>query len=234
MGLAYLRYLAHHPSTARRISDKLVLRFVSDTPQPALAGQLARTYLANGTAIVPVLRQLFRSRAFAASVGAKIRRPMQDLVATVRILGVQPDVSGSEGMQGLYWMIGDLGDAPMAWASPNGYPDDSDAWRSAGGSLGRWNMHMSLAAHWWPTALRLPDIRQHLLPPKLPATHGKLVDVLAKRLVFRAMSGAHRDAILGLLGVSANTPLGPDDDAVNWRMPAVVALILDSPYFQVR
>ena len=68
MGLGYIRYLAHHPSTARRIADKLVARFVSDTPQPGLANELAHTYLANDTAIVPVLRKLFRSKTFAASI----------------------------------------------------------------------------------------------------------------------------------------------------------------------
>ena len=233
-GLSYVRYLARHPKTARRIADKLVARFVSDTPQPVLAKQLAHTYLVNDTAIVPVLRQLFRSKAFAASISAKIRRPMQDVIGTVRVLGIQPDANGNEGMQALYWMIGDLGDAPMAWASPDGYPDDSDAWRSAGGSLGRWNVHMSLAAHWWPTALRLPDLRKRLLPQALPATHGKMIDALAKKLVFRTLSSDHRNAILGFLGVEGGTPLGPDDDAVGWRLPYVVSLILDSPYFQVR
>ena len=234
MGLDYVRYLAHHPSTALRIADKLVARFVSDAPQPGLAKQLAHTFQANGTAIVPVLRQLFRSKEFARSIGGKIRRPMQDVVGTVRILGMGPDASGNEGMQALYWMVGDLGDAPLAWAQPDGYPDVADAWRSAGGSLGRWNVHMSLAAHWWPTALSLPDLRHRLLPQKLPATYGAFVDALAKKLVFRPMSSAHRAAVLGFLGVGANTPLGADDDAVTWRLPYIVSLILDSPYFQVR
>ncbi len=147
-----------------------------------------------------MLRQLFRSKEFAESIGAKIRRPMQDVVGTVRILGIGPDASGNDGMQALYWMVGDLGDAPMAWAQPNGYPDVADAWRSAGGSLGRWNIHMSLAAHWWPTSLSLPDLRQRLLPQKLPATYGAFVDALAKKLVFRSMSSAHRAAVLGFLG----------------------------------
>ena len=56
VGQAYVSYLAHHPATARRIADKLVTRFVSDEPMPALAARLATTYLANDTAIVPVLR----------------------------------------------------------------------------------------------------------------------------------------------------------------------------------
>lgn len=232
--LSYVRYLAHHPSTAKRIAQKLCERFVSDTPQPALVQRSAHTFLANDTAIVPVLRQLFASKEFAGSIGAKVRRPMQDVVSTVRILDIAPDPSGTDGMQGLYWMVGGLGDSPMSWAQPNGYPDVADAWRSAGGTLGRWNAHMSLAAHWWPTALQLPDLRQNLLPAKLPATHGALVDALAKRLVFRTMSSAHHGAVLGFLGVSPNTPLSADDDAVNSRLPIVVALILDSPYFQVR
>jgi hypothetical protein len=232
--IGYVRYMARHRSTAERIAEKLCARFVSDAPQPALVSRLAHAYLANDTAIVPVLRQLFHSKAFAASIGQKIRRPMQDVVATVRTLEIEPDASGSDGMRSLYWMVGELGDAPLAWGQPDGYPDVGDSWRYAGGSLGRWNAHMSMAAHWWPTELRLPDLRKNLLPAKLPGTHGALVDVLAKRLTFRTMSRAHREAVLGFLGVSASSPLGPDDDAVGWRLSSVVALILDSPYFQVR
>ncbi len=137
-------------------------------------------------------------------------------------------------MYGLYWMINDLGDSPLAWSQPNGYPDTADAWRSAGGSLGRWNSHMSLAAHWWPSELSLPDLRKHLLPKKLPKTHGEMIDALAKRLVFRTLSTSHRAAVLGFLGVGANAPLSEDSDAVNDLLSSVVSLILDSPYFQVR
>ena len=34
--LAYLRYLAHHPATARRIATKLATYFVSDSPSDGL------------------------------------------------------------------------------------------------------------------------------------------------------------------------------------------------------
>lgn len=233
LGRAYVRYLARHPATARHLARKLCLRFVSDDPPPALVDALAATYLRNGTAIVPVLRALFASSAFRDAVGAKVRRPFQDLTATLRILGMGPDASGTEGLQGLYWMIEGFGDLPLAWPQPDGYPDHADAWRSAGGTLNRWNMHMSLAAHWWPSSLSLPPL-ERMLPEPLPKTHGSLVDALAKRLLFRTMSKAHRDAVLGFLGVNANTPLSADSEAVTWRLSSVVALILDSPYFQVR
>jgi uncharacterized protein (DUF1800 family) len=233
VGRAYVRYLARHPATAHHIATKLCRRFVSDAPQPGLVQDLAATYLRHDTAIVPVLRRLFHSSAFRSSAGEKVGRPFQDQIATLRILGIGPDPQGTDGMQGLYWMIEGLGDLPLAWSQPNGYPDVADAWRSAGGTLGRWNMHMSLAAGWWPSELRHPPL-DRLLPKPLPRTHGGLVDALSRRLLFRTMSRAHRDAVLGFLGVAAGTPLGPDDEAVTWRLESVVALILDSPYHQVR
>ncbi len=233
VGLSYLSYLAHHPSTAQRIARKLCQRFVADDPPQTLVDKLAAAYLAADTAVVPVLRKLFRSPEFAASLGAKIRRPMEDTVATLRILGVKADPSGTDGIQGLYWMIGDLAQAPMAWSPPNGYPDDAASWRSAGGTLGRWNMHMSLAAHWWPDSLVLPPLR-NLLGTVNPKTHGELVDLLAKRLVFRTLSTAHRAAVVGFLGKLPSDPVNRDSEAMGWRLPYLVALILDSPYHEVR
>jgi uncharacterized protein (DUF1800 family) len=234
VAISYLRYLARHPSTATRIAYKLCQRFVRDEPPPALVRHLADVYRDNRTAIVPVLRALFRSAAFADAQGEKVKRPMEDLISTIRILGMGPDEHGTDGMTGLYWMIEGLANAPLAWVPPNGYPDVASAWRSAGGTLGRWNMHMSLAAHWWPNALTQPNLRRHLLGRELPGTHGGLVDALAKALVYRKLPPAHRDAVLGFLGRNAGAPLDADDEAVGWRLPYVVALILDSPSFTQR
>ena len=234
VALDYVDYLAHHPATAHRIAYKLCERFVSDTPPAGLVTKLAQTYRRHDTAIVPVLQELFASKTFKHSKGSKIRRPMQDVVATLRILGVQPDAgTGTDGLQGLYWMIEGLSDAPLAWVQPNGYPDYADAWRSAGGTLNRWNTHMNLANGWWPDNLRYPDLR-NLLPKKLPATYGGLVDDLARRLVFRTLAPTHRNAVLGFLGKAAGDPLKSSDAAVTWRFGYLVALILDSPYHGIR
>jgi uncharacterized protein (DUF1800 family) len=234
LGLAYVDWLAHHPSTARHIAQKLCTRFVSDVPPPFLVSQLAATYLAHDTAIVPVLRQLFTSQHFADSIGAKVQRPFEDVAATLRILGIHPDKAPStDGLEGLYWMIQGLGQAPMAWQEPNGYPDTADAWRSAGGLVGRWNAHMSLAAHWWPDKLQSPKLR-NLLPTPLPKTYGGFVDALATRLVFRTLAPAHRNAVLTFIGKGAGAHLSSTDEAVGWRLPYIVSLILDSPYFTIR
>jgi len=233
VGLDYVDFLAHHPSTAEHIATKLVRRFVSDEAPRGLVDALAEVYLDNDTAIVPVLRTLFRSKTFGGSVGAKVRRPLEDLVATVRTLGTGPDRNGVDGLIGLYWMVQGLGHAPLAWTQPDGYPDVADAWRSAGGMVSRWNSHMSLAGHWWPEELEAPNLKR-LVPDPLPNTHGALVDALARGLVFRKLSKSHRAAVLGFIGRTAGDPLSKDDEAVGWRLPYLVALILDSPYHMVR
>lgn len=233
VGIRYVKYLANHPATAQHIAYKLCQRFVSDTPDPALVARLANTYLDKGTAIVPMLRQLFTSAEFAASVGQKVRRPLEDLIATLRVLGYGADRRGRQGMQSLVWIADSLGQQPMAWSPPDGYPDTAADWQSAGGTLGRWNTHLSLAAHWWPDELTQPDLRE-LLPARLPTSHGALVDALAQRLVFRTLAPQHKQAILTFLGRDGSDPCNSDSEVVRWRLPYVVALILDSPYHAVR
>jgi uncharacterized protein (DUF1800 family) len=234
VAMDYIDYLAHHASTARRIATKLCLRFVADTPPPKLVDAMAAAYRRNDTAIAPVLRVLFGSDAFRASKGQKVLRPMQDVVATLRILGIQPGANdGDDGTGGLYWLIESMSDAPLAWALPNGYPDDATSWRSAGGTLNRWNAHLSLAAG-WNGDLKTPALRKNLLPKPLPTTHGALVQTLAERLVFRRLAASHRDAICAFLGRSASDPVTSSSEAVGWRLPYLVALILDSPYHGIR
>ena len=76
---AYFRYLALHKSTARYIAINLATRFVSDTPPKTLVDRLAKSYTTNKGRIKPVLMTLFSSSEFWASVGQKVRRPMEYL-----------------------------------------------------------------------------------------------------------------------------------------------------------
>jgi uncharacterized protein (DUF1800 family) len=238
VGQAYISYLAHHPSTARRIADKLVTRFVSDDPRPKLSARLAATYLAGDTAIVPVLKQLFSSKEFLFSVGEKVRRPMEDLIASVRTLGVSPDPgTATNGLQALYWESSSLGQQPMAWALPNGYPDTAQDWQSTNGTLERWNIHMALSGQWWPVdngpaapLLQAPSV----LPATRPATYGAFVDLMAQRLVYQTLAPDGRAAVLAFMGVAASDPVGVNDAFWNGWFPYLVTLILDSAHHMMR
>ncbi len=130
-------------------------------------------------------------------------------------------------------MLGNLGQQPFAWLTPDGYPDVATAWQSPATALARWNAHICIAAKWWPKEFVLPPLRK-LLPATLPATHAGLVDALATRLVWRPLAPEHRDAVLLFLGKNGTAPVTEDSEAVGWRLPYLVALILDSPYHLLR
>jgi uncharacterized protein (DUF1800 family) len=238
---ALLDHLALHPATARRIATKLCVRFVADDPPPALVTKLVKVYLDNRSAIVPVLRALFTSGEFAASVAAKVRTPLEDAIATVRTIGYGPEkvVAGSnpagiKGLQGLYWMLEETGQAPMSWAPPNGFPDVAAAWASPSGQLLRWNMHLNVVAGWWPNQLIRPaDLAADLIGA-LPATYGALVDKLATRLVGRTLAAEHTAALTAFYGKTPASTLKTKDGAVGWALPYLVSLILNSPYFAIR
>ena len=81
--------------------------------------------LANDTAIAPVLRVLFTSAEFASSIGQKTKRPLEDFLGALRTVGVAPAPGDATSLSGLYWTTSDLGQQPMNWGPPNGFPPDS-------------------------------------------------------------------------------------------------------------
>ena len=86
--VAYLKYLANHPATARRTRDQAgdVLRLRLPLGRPRRA--LADTYTSSGTDIRAVLPRCRAHPEFLTSEGHKVRTPVADLVATARVLDV--------------------------------------------------------------------------------------------------------------------------------------------------
>ncbi|MEN3303829.1 MAG: hypothetical protein V7603_31 [Micromonosporaceae bacterium] len=215
-GDAYLTYLARHPATAARIARKLAVRFVSDDPPSTLVDRLAQAYLDNGTAIVPVLRALFGSAEFWTAAGAKTRRPLEDLVATARVLGLTPGPDTLGSLRSLYWWVSQAGHAPLAWARPDGYPDTAPAWTSTNGTLFSWNVH-------WQLVNGYPGLTRQRLVGTVPATLGGYLDALAARLLFQPLLPAERAALLAFLGGTDATKVPGTDPAAH-----LVPLLLDS------
>ena len=248
----YLVWLARHPKTATFLATKLARRFVSDNPPAGLVSRLAAVYRANDTAIVPVLRALFTSREFAMSAERKVRRPFEDVVATVRGLGLKastnPDVATGDapewrdGLWAIYWRSRDMGQAPLYWGPPDGYPDVATSWQSASGLLGRWDAHYSIAHGYWPSRgnkhFGWPDRGGRnlhgLLPATLPKTYGGLVDALALRLLHQQLRADHRAAVLAFMEHASTEALADNSSWLDWRLPQLVSLLLDSPYHEMR
>lgn len=227
---SYLRYLAVHPLTARRIATRLAVRFVSDSPPAALVERLAATYLAQDTQIKPVLRQLFASPEFAASAGQKTRRPVEDLTAVVRGLGIEPPLVGKDPIGSLHWMSYERGQAPLGWHPPDGYPDVAVAWQGAGTTLTMWEQQLTLAGGWWPEQLQHPGAAS-LLPTPRPTTNGALVDALSRRLLNRTLPPTERTCLLAFVGAEN---AAPTDQTLGWRLPWLVSLVFATPSWTQR
>jgi len=227
---AYLRYLAHHPATARRLARRLCVRFVDDQPSSDLVNTVARAYLANDTAIRPTLLAMVDHPEFARSAGKKVRTPIEDYVATLRALGLvmrQP-VDGDSFVNAMYWQYRELGQAPYEWPAPNGFPEDNRSWTSAGRVLTGFSTHRTLAAGWWPTNQATFRSQDAWLPP-LPATLGSVIDHVGRLVLGQSPGTGVRDGIADLLGKPLGHQLTQSEADQYWTVIAIVSSLLDSP-----
>ncbi|HEU5270089.1 MAG TPA: DUF1800 domain-containing protein [Jatrophihabitans sp.] len=228
-GDALLRYLATHPKTASRLAQKLCVRFVSDTPTPSLVAAVAKAYTDSGTQILPMLSVIVRSAEFWTSRGAKVRRPLENLLATVRIFGYRPGLL-TKTLPTLHWMSSSIGQVPLDWSPPNGYPDVAGSWRSSGTLLNLWEYHRGFAQSWWD-GFDTIDLTT-LYGSPAPTTSGAAIRALCVRLAGGPLPAAHQQALQTFLGEPASTPL--TKSALRWYLGHLVPLILDSPEFALR
>jgi uncharacterized protein (DUF1800 family) len=140
-GEQVLDILAKHPSTARFISTKLVRRFVSDTPPPALVDRAAARFRETDGNIREVLRTILTSPEFFAADAyrAKVKTPFEFVVSAVRATGT--DVSDATP---LVQAVRQLGMPLYMCQPPTGYADRADAWVNTGALLNRMNFALQL------------------------------------------------------------------------------------------
>jgi uncharacterized protein (DUF1800 family) len=225
----YLRDLARNPATATRVATVLATHFVSDTPSAELVRYLAQVYLAHETEIVPVLRAMFASQEFAQSIGAKSRRPYEDMIATVRMLGYRPEPISAKTFEALYALSRQVGQPPLSWPTPDGYPDTADSWLSPSQLLARMNMHADLAAR------RIAELKPNLTSQNYwmaatpPSSWNAVIDTTSQALLATTILDTHRDALLAMIGESGAAV--PTADALTTAIPQVIVpALLNSPY----
>jgi hypothetical protein len=231
---AYLRYLAHHPSTAHRIALRLCQRFVSDDPPDDLVKSVKRAYLHHNTAVRPTLKAMVDHPAFLASRGQKIRTPMEDYIATVRALRitVNKPVADDSFANAMYWQYRALGAPPYEWPAPNGYPEIGSAWTSAGRVLNSLQTHRTLAGGWWPTQEAHFRSWSAWLP-RFPATLGEVINHMGKQLLGQKPTTKIRQGVADALGMDPGQRV-TKDQMYEWRVRTLIASLLDSPIHAYR
>lgn len=226
----YLRYLARHPKTAHRICERLATKFVRQDPPAPLVRRLAKVYLRNDTAIVPVLRELVASREFRAAAGRKLRDPSEDVVATYRALGadLRRPTSDQSAANAMIWQAGNLGLAPHTWPRPDGSPVDDTTWASPARALASLEMHWGLSGGWWPSEnvrYRTPQT----WVPKKGIRFKDLVDSVSRELLHQPASKRLLETATKATGCRAKEKITRDHELVQWAFPRLLAAVLDSP-----
>ena len=136
-----LDLLARHPATARFICRKLALFFVSDDPSEVLVERLASTFRSSDGDIAAVLRELFASAEFRASLGAKFKDPVHYVLSAVRLAYDDKAILNAGPM--INW-LGRMGEPLYARPTPDGFALTRTEWASAGQMATRFEIARTL------------------------------------------------------------------------------------------
>ena len=121
--------LVKQPACARFISRKLAEYFVADEPPPKLVDAMARAFQSSNGDIAEVLRTLFESPDFDASLGGKFKDPMHYVVSSVRLAYDGKPIANTRPL--VNWLNGQ-GEMLFGHQTPDGYPLVESAWASSG------------------------------------------------------------------------------------------------------
>ncbi len=135
--------LCRHPATAHFVSNKLAMYFVSDTPSPALVERMAARFLQTDGDIPSVLRTMFDTPEFVASLGNKFKDPMHYVVSSIRFAYDGVSIVNTDPM--LKW-LNIMGELPNAHQTPDGYSMMESAWASPAQMTTRFDIAKAIAS----------------------------------------------------------------------------------------
>jgi len=227
-GLQVLHILAHHPSTARFISTKLAMRFVSDNPPPALVDRMAHTFLKKDGDIREVLKTMLNSPEFWTEdeYRAKVKTPFEFVVSSLRASGAEV----TEAMP-LARQLQNMGMPLYGAQPPTGYSMKTDAWVNSSGLLGRMNFALALMAG--KLKGTQVDVDRLLGPEPLSDPQQNLA-LLEDRLLGGEVSKQTHDVISARLQDPTISRRKLDDPARPPNLAIIEGLLLGSPEFQKR
>jgi uncharacterized protein (DUF1800 family) len=228
-GREVLHILAHHPATAKFISTKLAMRFVSDDPPPALIDRMTQTFLKKNGDIGEVLRTMFHSPEFWAteSYRAKVKTPLEFVVSAVRTSGAEV----SDAMP-LARQLQNFGMPLYGMQPPTGYSMKADAWVNSSALLGRMNFALAL------TAGKLKGVQvdsgQMLGAGAAPTDSQGTLAALENSLLAGNVSRQTHDTIAAQMNDPKISQRPQDQPAGQPNTSAIAGLLLGSPEFQRR
>jgi uncharacterized protein (DUF1800 family) len=227
-GMEMLDILAHHPSTAKFISKKLAMRFVSDNPPPGLIDRMAETFMKKDGDIREVLRTLFQSPEFwaADSYRAKVKTPLEFVASAVRASGV--DVQNALP---LVQNLNRMGMPLYGMQPPTGYSMKAETWVNSSALVNRMNFALALGSGRLPGITTDPQTILQGAPPQ--DLEGALAAMEAAILAGDVSAQTHA-VLQKQLNDPQITQRKLDDPAKTPNYGVIAGLIMGSPEFQRR
>ena len=153
-GVQLLKMLAHHSSTAKFISKKIAVRFVSDNPPQSLLDKMAKTFTEKKGDIKAVLITMATAPEFWSKsvIREKTKSPFELAISAVRAL----DADIKQPYQIFAWSD-KMGQKLYFYQAPTGFPDKGQYWINTGALLNRMNFGLAIASQ------RIPGTKLDLL-----------------------------------------------------------------------
>jgi uncharacterized protein (DUF1800 family) len=137
-----LTLLTRQSATAKFISRKLAMYFVSDNPSETLVNNMAQNFLQTDGDIPSVLKTMFDSSEFIASLGHKFKDPRHYVISSIRLAYDGKAIQNTEPI--LNW-LNTLGQAAKGHQTPDGYSMNEDAWASPAQMTARFDIAKIIA-----------------------------------------------------------------------------------------
>jgi len=224
---------------AKQICTKLCCRFISDHPSSLIVKSTTAIFLNQQSApdqLKQVVRHILLSAEFQNTWGEKVKRPFETIVSALRAthtdLTIRCDHAVSDSFM---WRYSQMGQAPFASPKPGGYPDVKSHWQN--------NTHLSM--RWrminWLVELQDENGRFHLNTQ--PSTHSlhkqtanTWVDTWIQRIFGYKIAPQDRQILASYLAKDQqlDTPLNLLSQSGQQRLRETIALMLNSPQFQLR
>jgi uncharacterized protein (DUF1800 family) len=227
-GMEMLDILAHHPSTAKFISKKLAMRFVSDNPPQSLVDRMAETFLNKDGDIREVLRTMFRAPEFWATDAyrAKVKTPLEFVASAVRASGVE-----IQNALPLVQNLNRMGMPLYGMQPPTGYSMKAETWVNSSALVNRMNFALQLGNG------RLPGVTpnpQAILQGATPQDADSALAMMEQKILGGDLSGQTHAVIQKQLADPQVMQRKLDDPDQGPNYGAIAGLIMGSPEFQKR
>jgi uncharacterized protein (DUF1800 family) len=224
-GLEVLRILARHPSTAKFVSTKLAMRFVSDDPPQSLVDRMAQTFLKKDGNIREVLQTMLDCPEFWApdAYRAKVKTPLEFVVSAVRASGAEV----TDAMP-IAHQLQNMGMPLYAMQPPTGYSMKADAWVNSSALLGRMNFALALTSG----KIKGVQVDSEQLPGR--SDPQQALAALENALLSGDVSKQTNNVIAARLQDSNISRRKLDDPARQPNISLIAGLLLGSPEFQRR